>query len=44
MTAETRNHLVAAIQNLRSAQKYLVPIKLPYCGENDITVSKVIGL
>jgi len=36
MTAETRNHLVAAVQNIRSTHKYLSPIKVPYFSENDI--------
>ncbi|KAK3697165.1 hypothetical protein QZH41_013542 [Actinostola sp. cb2023] len=36
MTAETRNHLVAAIQNLRSTHKFLEPIKVPYYSQDDI--------
>lgn len=38
MTAETRNHLVAAIQNLKVAHKYLAPIQVPYYSEKDIQV------
>ncbi|KXJ27070.1 hypothetical protein AC249_AIPGENE13687 [Exaiptasia diaphana] len=36
MTAETRNHLIAAVQNIQSAQKFLTPIKVPYFNQSDL--------
>ncbi|XP_033107396.1 uncharacterized protein LOC117109247 [Anneissia japonica] len=35
--AETRNNLVAASQNIMSAQRYLNNIKFPYCTPEEIT-------
>jgi len=35
-TTEVRNNLVAAIQNLQSAQRYLGTIDFPYCKPAEI--------
>lgn len=39
MVAETRNHLVAAIQNCSSAHGSLKPVNIPYCTKDDVEVS-----
>ena len=39
MVAETRNHLIAAAQNINSAHGNLRPVKVPYCTNEDLQVS-----
>ncbi|KAJ7393753.1 hypothetical protein OS493_003412 [Desmophyllum pertusum] len=42
MVAETRNHLVAAIQNCSSAHGSLKPVNIPYCTKDDVEVLKAV--
>ena len=37
MATETRNHLIAANQNITSAQRYLNTIQFPYCKPGEMT-------
>ena len=39
MVAETRNHLIAAAQNISSAHSNLKPVNIPYCTMEDLEVS-----
>ena len=39
MVAETRNHLIAAAQNIGSAHGNLRPVNIPYCTNEDLQVS-----
>ena len=39
MVAETRNHLIAAAQNISSAHGNLKPVAVPYCTHEDLQVS-----
>ncbi|XP_022240529.1 uncharacterized protein LOC111085582 [Limulus polyphemus] len=42
--AETRNNLVAAIQNLQGAQRYLPNVVFPYCSEEEVdTLEKAVS-
>ena len=38
MVAETRNHIIAAIQNISSAYGSLKPVTAPYCTPDDLEV------
>lgn len=42
MVAETRNHIIAAIQNISSAYGSLKPVTAPYCTPEDLEVLKAI--
>ena len=39
MVSETRNHLIAAVQNISSAHGNLKPVNIPYCTMEDLEVS-----
>ena len=39
MVAETRNHLIAAAQNITSAHGNLKPVNIPYFTDVDLQVS-----
>ena len=39
MVAETRNHAIAAIQNISTAYGSLKPVTAPYCTPDDLEVS-----
>ena len=41
MVAETRNHLIAASQNISTAIGFMAPIKIPYWSEADAKVSEI---
>lgn len=40
MVSETRNHLIAAVQNISSAHGNLKPVNIPYCTMEDLEVLK----
>lgn len=42
MVAETRNHAIAAIQNISTAYGSLKPVTAPYCTPDDLEVLKAI--
>lgn len=39
MVAETRNHLIAAAQNITSAHGNMRPVNVPYFTQEDLQVS-----
>ncbi|EDO38451.1 predicted protein, partial [Nematostella vectensis] len=40
MSAETRNHLVAGLQNVQSTHGFLAPLEVPYCKKEDLEALK----